>query len=228
MNETDKREPFGKRLHSLMEQHGISQAKLADKAGVERSTISRLIKEQRNPTMDTLNCLAPVFGIDVHALVQGTDAEGRLDEEVSMVRRQDYDAVVQKMVECENKATDLERKLHSVEEGIEKGQEARTKAHIELCTMQFKVETAERDVALERQRNSELSQELKRYRDALQRAVADVSSLRGQLEEVAREMKDSAKSNRTAAILAGVAALAGVVTVATYLANDESKKRNTE
>lgn len=228
MSETDKREPFGKRLHGLMEQHGISQARLADKAGVERSTISRLIKEQRNPTMDTLNCLAPVFGIDVHALVQGTDAEGRLDEEVSMVRRQDYDAVVQKMVECENKATDLERKLRSVEEGIAQGQEARTKAHIELCTMQFKVETAERDVALERQRNSELSQELKRYRDALQRAVADVSSLRGQLEEVAREMKDSAKSNRTAAILAGVAALAGVVTVATYLANDDSKKRNVE
>ena len=57
---------------------------------------------------------------------------------------------------------------------------------------------------------------------------ADVSSLRGQMEEVAREMKDSAKSNRTTAILAGVAALAGVVTVATYLASEETKKQTND
>lgn len=228
MSDLDKQEPFGQRLHGLMEQHGLSQAKLADRAGVERSTISRLIKEQRTPTMDTLQCLAPVFGLDVHALVKGTDAEGRLTDTVQMVRRQDYDAAVQKMIEAENRATDLERKLHSVEDGITQGQEARTKAHVELCAMQFKLETAERDVVLERQRAAELAQELKRYRDALQHAVADVSSLRGQLEEVARDMKDTAKSNRTTAILAGVAALAGVVTVATYLANDDNKKRNTE
>lgn len=228
MSETGKRDPFGQRLHELLEQHGMSQSKLAERAGVERSTISRLIKADRTPTMDTLQCLAPVFGLDVSQLVHGTDADGRLTEAATMVRRQDYDAVVQKMVEFETKSGDLERKLRSVEEAVAQGQNDRTQAHVQLCTMQFKLETAERDVALERQRNTELSQELKRYRDALQRAVADVSSLRGQMEEVAREMKDSAKSNRTTAILAGVAALAGVVTVATYLASEETKKQTSD
>jgi hypothetical protein len=62
---------------------------------------------------------------------------------------------------------------------------------------------------------------LQRYRLALQKAVADVSSLRGQVQDLAKEVKNSAQSSRTAAILAGVAALAGVVTAASYLGNED-------
>ncbi len=216
--------PFKDRLRELIEQHGLTQAKLADLAGVDRSTITRLVKGDRAPTMETLGYIAPVFKMKIPDMVNGTDAQARLTEGAAMVRRQDYDEAVKKMVEFELKVTDLERKLRSTETALASGQQDRAKNNADLCMLQFKWETAERDLQAERDRTAELNQDLRRHRDALRHAVGDVSSLRGQLEELAQELKDAAKSGRTTSILAGVAALAGVVTMASYLASDDTRK----
>jgi transcriptional regulator with XRE-family HTH domain len=225
MNDSDKQVKFGDRLHELLEQSGMSQAKLSDRAGVERSTISRIIKGERTASLETLKLLATALGKDVGQVVEGTDAADKLAEATTMVRRQDYQAAIQKMLEFEEKTQDLARKLRVVEDSLGKIDSERGKAGLELSGLQFKLETTERDLAVERQRNAEQTQELKRYRSALQRAVADVSSLRGQLEDLAQELKGAAKSSRTATILAGVAAVAGVVTMASYLATEEAKKQ---
>lgn len=224
MSEAGEPVKFSQRLHGLLEQSGMSQAKLAERAGVERSTISRLIKGDRTPGMETLQLLAPVFNMDVAQLVQGTDAAAKLTDSAAMIRRQDYDAAVQQMMKYEEQVHDLQRQLHAAQEALLKGQSDRSRAGTELCAMQFNLEVAQRDLQLERQRSADQGQELKQYRTALQRAVADVSSLRGQLEDLAQELKDTAKSSRTTAILAGVAALAGVVTAATYLATNDSRR----
>jgi len=223
---SDAGEPvkFGHRLHELLDQNGLSQAQLAERANVDRSTISRLIKGERTPAVETLQSLAAVFKLDIGQLVQGTDAAAKLTESVNMIRRQDYDAVVQKMVEYHDKVNDLERRLRADEEALKKGYGDRSRVGTELCAVQFKLESALRDLEVERQRSVEQTQDLRRYRGALQRAVADVSSLRGQLEEVAQELRGATKSSRTTAILAGVAAVAGVVTMATYLMSEDAKK----
>lgn len=224
MNDANKPIRFGERLHELLEKSGMSQARLAERAGVERSTISRLIKGDRAPTPETLKCLAPALQVDVGTLVEGTDAADKLTEGASTVRRQDYDAVVKKMLDYEERVKDLELRLHASSEAVSQWQMERSRASTQLSEVQFKLENTERDLQMERQRSTDLNYEVRRYRTALQRAVADVSSLRGQLEEIAAELKGSVKSSRTATILAGVAALAGVVTVATYLANEDAKK----
>lgn len=225
MSDTNKPIEFGKRLHELLEKNGLSQAKLAERAGLERSTISRLIKGERAPTQETLKCLAPPLQVDVAQLVEGTDAADKLTEGASTVRRQDYEAVVQKMLEYGALVKDLELRLRTSSEAVSQGQLERSRTSTQLSEVQFKLENTERDLQMERQRSIDLNHEVRRYRTALQRAVADVSSLRGQLEEIAAELKGSVKSSRTATILAGVAALAGVVTVATYLANEDAKKQ---
>lgn len=219
---------FGARLNNLLERSGNSQAWLAEKANLERSTVSRIIRGERNPSGETLQHLAAVLGIDVKELVEGTDAEGTLEQVADLVRRQDYDAAVQKLVEQEGRAKDLELELQAARSAQEQEREARVKVVEELSRLQFKLETTERDLATERNRSRELSGELQRHRLALQKAVGEVSSLRGQLKDLAEEVKGTASSSRTAAILAGVAAAAGVVTAASYLSNNGAQKSQTD
>lgn len=213
--------PFGQRLQELIDQQGISQSWLAERSGVERSTISRLIRENRNPTTKTLECIAPVLGIEIKVLVTGTDAEDQLTENTDMIRRQDYIAAVQKMVEYESRLKDLEIDLRVSRQLHDKEQEARRHAERLLDQKEQKLDE-------ERTRNDELLKELDRYRRALQVAVADVSSLRAQVKDLGREVKSASSSSRTAAILAGIAALAGAVTVATYLSDQDDRQSDHE
>lgn len=218
---------FGERLHDLLERSGNSQAWLAERANLERSTISRLIRGDRNPTIETVQHLAAVLSIDIKDLVEGTDAEGRLGQTTDLVRRQDYDAAVQKLVEQEGRVKDLEFELRTARSAHEQERGARIKVTEDLSRVQFRLETTEQDLAAERSRTKELSEDLHQHRLALQKAVGEVSSLRGQLKDLAEEVQGTATSSRTAAILAGVAAAAGVVTAASYLGNNNAQRSQT-
>lgn len=48
-----------KRISELLETSGMSASALAEKAGVERSTVTRILKGERTPTPETLALLAP-------------------------------------------------------------------------------------------------------------------------------------------------------------------------
>lgn len=218
---------FGERLNSLLEQSGNSQAWLAERANLERSTVSRLIRGDRNPTIETLQHLAAVLSVDIKDLIAGTDAEGKLEQAIDLVRRQDYEAAVQKLVEQEGRVKDLELELRAARSAHDQERGARVKVTEELSRVQFRLETTEQDLVAERSRTKELSEELQRHRLALQKAVGEVSSLRSQLKDLAEEVKGTASSSRTAAILAGVAAAAGVVTAASYLGNNSTQKSRT-
>lgn len=224
MNPPNGSIPFGQRLNSLLECSGNSQAWLAERANLERSTISRLVRGDRNPTIETLQLLAGVLGISIKELVEGTDAEARLEQATDLVRRQDYDATVQKLLEQEGRVQDLELELRAARRAHDQEHSARVKVSKEISQVQFRLETTTQDLADERARTKELSEELQRHRLALQKAVGEVSSLRGQLKDLAEEVRGTAVSSRTAAILAGVAAAAGVVTAASYLANSNNQK----
>ena len=71
------KEAFAKRLQNLMDFHEISAAGLADKIGVQRSSISHLLSGRNNPSLDfVLRVLDNYPEIQFDWLVKG---EGKLE-----------------------------------------------------------------------------------------------------------------------------------------------------
>ena len=59
--------PVRERIASLLDKLGQTPGWLAEKAGVERSTVKRILDGQRNPTAETLVALAPVLVVPARA-----------------------------------------------------------------------------------------------------------------------------------------------------------------
>lgn len=52
-----------KKLALLIAGHGMTQAQVADRAGISRANVSKLVKRGGTPHLDTLGKLAGVFGV---------------------------------------------------------------------------------------------------------------------------------------------------------------------
>jgi plasmid maintenance system antidote protein VapI len=63
---------FGQHLESRLRLIGLSQRELAERAGINHSTISRLVADQRGVTLNTAVCLLRALGDDIGVL-------GRID-----------------------------------------------------------------------------------------------------------------------------------------------------
>lgn len=215
---------FGQRLASLLKQlePKRSQAWLAERTGLDRSLVSRLLRDERVPTADALQCLAPALGVDVADLVRGTDAELRLHQVTQTVRRSDYEAVVQKLAEYEGHDGELRARVRTLEEALTREEDSRTNAQHAASEAHMLREHAERDLRHARETARRLELDLRRHRDALARAATEVAALRTRFRELQAELGSTAKSARTTAILAGVAAFTGVVTVAHFLGADDA------
>lgn len=77
---------IGKRIQELRKSKRLSLSELADRAGVAKSYLSSIERDlQQNPSIQFLEKIAPVLGVDIHSLI-GTEppAEGaaaQIDEE---------------------------------------------------------------------------------------------------------------------------------------------------
>ena len=60
---------FADNLREVMREVGITQAELADEAGINRSTISRYLKKQRLPDLVSLLNICFILECDVSDLV---------------------------------------------------------------------------------------------------------------------------------------------------------------
>jgi transcriptional regulator with XRE-family HTH domain len=58
------------RIKSLRERRGMTQAQLAEKAGVSRTYLARLETARQDPTLSTLEKLAKALGVKVGRLVE--------------------------------------------------------------------------------------------------------------------------------------------------------------
>jgi transcriptional regulator with XRE-family HTH domain len=186
---------------------------LAEQSGIPPSTISRILKGDRNATPEVIESLAPVLGMDPAYLVKGTDAEDRYVKSNDLVNRSMYDAVVGTLAEYEARVNDLEGKLRVLGE-------ARAKDHEELSRVHQALARAESDRDEVREENRRLTASNQDYRAGLSRAVKVIANLQADLKMLGDELATTKKSSRAAAILAGVAAFSGVVTLATYLNNN--------
>lgn len=60
---------LGKRIAALRKESGLSQEKLADAAGIERSYMGAIERGERNPSYDKLLGIARALGVSVSALL---------------------------------------------------------------------------------------------------------------------------------------------------------------
>lgn len=192
--------PVRVRIQQLLDAAHKNPAWLAEKAGVPRSTISRVLRGDRIPTAETLQCVAPVLGVTLAELVHGTEVVDRVKDAQELVHRRDYEAAVQKMIEYERKANDLEVRLRYQEEQSRK----------DLGNALSERDQARRDAL----RNEV---EARRYRQGFDRAIADVEKLREQVRELGATARNGVWTSRAAAIMASIAA---AWSVANYFKND--------
>lgn len=83
---------FAQRLRQLRRANGLTQQKLAECLGLQRSTYAYYESGKTTPSFDTLRKIALVYGVSVDYLI---DAHGCSDEELvllSWFRRLDADA----------------------------------------------------------------------------------------------------------------------------------------
>lgn len=207
------RVPVGQRIHAILQQLGQNPAWLAEKAGVERSTVTRIIKGDRNPTAETLSNLAPILGLTLDALVVGTDAAARVADAANLVSRAHFEDAVQQVITYERKANDLEDQARRLRDALEQEQAHRASAEAKLEQAQKAAEEARRMAGRH-------EQAALRYQRAFEQAVADVGRLQTQVAELGQAVDRGRQTGRIAAILAGTAAIASV---ATYLGTDATK-----
>lgn len=203
-------EPIGQRIKIQLDILRQSPAWLAEKAGVPRSTVHRILTGHRNPTPDTLQLLAPVLGVTLDQLVAGTDAAERVKDAQNLISREHYDEAIRQVIEFERNATNLAGRLRETEEALRGERERRQRAEGGLES----VERDRDDARLAAERNEH---DARRYREALERAVADVARLQTQVREIVGAVGEGKRTGHIAAMLAGVAAVASV---ATYLVSD--------
>ncbi len=60
---------FTERLKELMEEHGLNQVRLAEKAGVKQNTISSWLRGKKEPSITSLWLLADFFNVEIDYLV---------------------------------------------------------------------------------------------------------------------------------------------------------------
>lgn len=203
---------IGVRIQGLLDELGHNAAWLSDKVGVSRSTITRILRGERNPTPETLQEIAPILGRSLAQLVANTDAAERVKEAQELVARKDYEAAVRQVIEFERRAHDLQGHLRDANEELrlERDRRRRLSEELEQCRQ-------ERDGAKRQALHNE--QDARRYREALEKAVADVALLQAQVQELGAAVEAGRRTGRVGAILAGVAA---AVSVASYLGSDAS------
>lgn len=223
-------QPFSLRLQQVLE--GVlpprTQAWLAEESGIPASTISRLLRGERQPTPTVVESLAPVLGLEPALLVKGTDAEVRFQESGDWIRRANYEAAVRRLAEADLRANELEGRLKvaidtldRTKEALEKESRARCERERQLGDAHLQLERATRDLAEMRDQNGQLRGDLRRHQTALTAAVAEVATLRAKMSELADLLSKTTTSSRASAILAGVAAFTGAVTVAHFLSQDD-------
>ena len=219
--------PIGVRIRSLLEELGKSPAWLADRVGVSRSTVTRILKGDRNPTAQTLQEMSPVLGVELEHLVAGTDAENRVEEARQFVSRRDYEGAIQQVIDFERQAHDLRRTVRDLEEQLAEERHRRERSQQNATDAERRCGDLQARCDQESRKAKHHEQDARRYRKALQKAVADVAELQGQVRELGEAVKSGKMTSRIGAILAGVAA---VVSVANYLRpnGDDVDEEDTE
>jgi transcriptional regulator with XRE-family HTH domain len=192
--------PIAQRIKARLKELGQKPGWLADRAGVERSTVTRIVRGQRRPAEKTLRTIAPALDMTFEQLVDGTDAEELLSGAGGDVSRQHLDQAIRDLLAYERKAADHAARHREATEELQRERERRKAAESKL-------------EAAERERDDARAAE-RRYADALELAMVDIAVLRTEVDKLSAAAKVGTWASRLAA---GAASIAAVASVASYL-----------
>jgi transcriptional regulator with XRE-family HTH domain len=219
---------FNERLGALLAERKAEggQAWLARVSGLEPSTISRLLRDkERLPARETLEALAPALGTTVEVLVEGTTAAERLRSGPEFVSAEQFQHAVTTMLAFERRTNDAEAHLRDARQALNAELERTRAARADNDRLRSDLEDARANIrALEQERDN-LKSALEDHRKALEKAVFDICQLQAHVGELKKLAEASKTSATTGALLAGIAAITGLATVAHYLSEDTSNTR---
>ncbi|MGE6330998.1 helix-turn-helix domain-containing protein [Psychrobacter pacificensis] len=73
MTTDDRMIAFGKRVREVRKGKGISQEKLAEMAGIDRSYMGNIERGEKNVTLKKVYEICDALGVEIRDLVQGSD-----------------------------------------------------------------------------------------------------------------------------------------------------------
>ena len=78
---------FGKRVISLLEESGYTQKELANMIGVSEAALSRYLKDEREPKMETIANIATALNTTTDYLLSGKNDKATFEETYRLVAR---------------------------------------------------------------------------------------------------------------------------------------------
>lgn len=222
---------FGKRLEDALTKLGKSQSWLAERSGFTRAHVSHLVKGDRNPTIATLQAFAPLLGYTVEDFARGTDAENRLKEIGNYVPQETYQEVFRRMLELDAQLREHAQKLEHLTELLGSERSRRKQAEEHASRAHLDIARLTSDLQCSRGELQKSLEEVRKYEQALGRAVADVADLNIKLKEIEKEVISTGRSAKVTQILSTVT-LGTIITAAYYLgkekewAEEPSKQEN--
>lgn len=202
---------IGQRIDAQLKNLGHTASWLADRANIERSTVTRILRHERHPNARTLQSIAAVLEVTVAELVSGTDAENDVDEAPDVISRDYYTQAVREVIEYERKAADLTSRLRDTTAELKHERERRQ-------TAEDKLTSAERE-------RDEARDAASRYADALDLAITDITMLRTQVDALVVDAKENKWTSR---FVAGLASIAAAASVATYLTRATEREKTSK
>ena len=214
--------PIRVRISELLGQLQQTPGWLAERAGVERSTVKRILDGDRNPTADTLATLAPILGVTIEQLVHDTDAANRIDGARKLIERSHYEDAVRQYVAMEQRANELSRRISEAEDEVAREEKRRRQAEKSLENAREDLKAAQH-TALHHQLDAQ------RYQDALNRALTELADLSTKAEGLKKEVEKLGGQVGDNTALTGLAAFCAAIAAAASLNNylkDDPKPSN--
>lgn len=207
---------FGTRLASLMKAADLNQTALAERVGIDRSRVSRLVNDKRPPNSDEVVWLAEALGVTVESMLEGISMPEPVLRDIQRAQE-----LGRKVLEANAARDEAVAQLAALQEEYE----SREGQHQEVLAAVRKEHRLALDTAsqqrlqAEQQLRSEIDGlkdqihrlsaslhaeglKVKRYRASAQRSEEKVAELRGQVTDVKR-------TNGQAALVMGLLGLAG-------------------
>lgn len=212
--------PVRTKIADLLADLEQSPSWLAEKAGVPRSTVSRILKGDRTPTPETLATLAPILGVSLEQLVADTDAAERVAEAASLIALSHYEDAVEKYIAAEREQNIANDKVRVLAEQLDREEQRRRDAERRLDATERERDDARRSAA-QNDENARL------YSRALASAVGEIARLKADIAELGTQFSSARRTGRVAAILAAAAAAASTATFF-HVRGREAKSKSTK
>lgn len=208
------KQTLAERVRSLMNEQGFNQSTLAQRSGVDRTVINRLLNRGHIPKAFQLALLAQTFKIEIEALIEGIELPQHVTETVDQMRglaeRTLRAEAERDAVRADNRVlTDqLEQERREHEHLAETEREAREANERDLRQRIAQTEAAHAAALQEKDREiAKLREVLRRGATDMQRVAASHESLRVDRDRLQQQLAQERANRVGGQVFAGFAGL---------------------